>query len=410
MTVGIGGKNLFGRTVEEFLNASPIGQDRLIRKEVSLGSIREKEPPQNHIGLQLVPWLDVPTDDVIFQYLTGDTAGLAPARAEDAESELAQKDETSLKEGRASLIDWSLKDHYDPSDVNRFRELSRMIAQLQSGTLPLYVTSALEDWATKLARDDALRRRKLDNRIEWLIMTALSDSVVAYNDGKIKFSVDYGRPAAQKAGDAANDLGTDALVGVANGVMNWSGTTHDPIGQIQRIQEFMEDTYDVRMDRAIVSKKILRRIVNSDKFAQRAGLSANLRDSVTPDLKYLVDGWGPSAAVEVVAAQCNLTFIEYDAVYRTRPIGSNTVTNNRFFPEDRILFLPAPESFADVDNTEIGFGRTLSSPHPEGNWTSGFYEWEKEDKDPWGTDRGSGVKAFPVFPFMEYTYAATVTL
>ena len=414
MYTGIGGKSLFGRTVEEFLNASPIGQDRLIRKEVSLGQIREIEPPQTHLGLQLVPWLDVPTDDVIFQYLTGDTDGLAPARAEDAESELAQKDETSLQEGRASLIDWSLKDHYDPSDVNRYRELSRMIQALQSGTLPLYVTSALEDWATKLANDARRRRRKLDNRIEWLIMSALSDSVIAYNDGRIKFSVDYGRPTTQKAGHADNDLnaGTYARAAVTNGVIDFSGTTHDPIGQFSTIQEFMFDTYQVRIDRVICSKKFLRRFVNSEKFAQRAGLGTAWEGGVAgpPDPLYLVDGWGPDAAVRVVENATGLSFIEYDSVYRTRLIGSNTVTNNRFFPENRILFLPNLQDLAEVDDTEIGFGRTLSSPHPEGNWVSGFYEWEKEDKDPWGTDRGNGVKAFPVFPHMEYTYALDVTL
>lgn len=408
LNTGIGKSNLFGRTVEEFLNASPIGQDRLIRKEVSLGQIREIEPPMEHLGLQLCPWLDVPTDDVIFQYITGETDGLAPARAEDAESELAQKDETSIKEGRASLIDWSLKDHYDPSDVSRWRELSRMIAQLQSGTLPLYVTSALEDWSTKLSRDAARRRRKLDNRVNWLIMSALADSVITYNDGKIKFTVDYGRPAAQKASNAANDI---AAASITDGVVNWSSTTHDPIGQIKAIREFMEDLYQVEINRAIVTKKILRRVIKSDKFAQLAGLGTAWAAGVAgpPDPNYLIQGWGQDAAVTLVENATGVKFILDDSVYRTRPIGSNTVTNNRFWPEGRMLFLPDPVSLAQVDDTEIGFGRTLSSPHPEGNWTSGFYEWEKEDKDPWGIDRGTGVKAFPVFPHMEYTYAVTVT-
>jgi hypothetical protein len=52
----------------------------------------------------------------------------------------------------------------------------------------------------------------------------------------------------------------------------------------------------------------------------------------------------------------------------------------------------------------LGFGKTLTSPHPEGNWQSGFYEWERETEDPWGTDRGTGIKAFPVFPYMQYTF------
>ena len=50
----------------------------------------------------------------------------------------------------------------------------------------------------------------------------------------------------------------------------------------------------------------------------------------------------------------------------------------------------------------------LTSPHPEGNWQPGFYEWEQETKDPWGLNRGTGVKAFPVFPHMDLTFTMDV--
>ena len=100
-------------------------QDRLVRKEVALGTIREMEPPQSHIGTRvLAPWQEVATDDVIFDYARGLTDGMAPARAEDAESELAQKDLLFGGTGRASIIDWALKDHYRASDVMRYREKS----------------------------------------------------------------------------------------------------------------------------------------------------------------------------------------------------------------------------------------------------------------------------------------------
>lgn len=401
--------NLFGKA-QAAAFASPIGQDRLVRKETALGFIREIEPPQEHIGLRLfAPWLEVATDDVIFQYIKADASGLAPARAEDAESELAQKDDTSLLEGRASVIDWSLKDHYTASDVNRYREIQAVVAQLEAGSLPLYVNSALTDWNTKIARDTVRRRRKLDNRIEWLIMSALADAAITYNSGKIKFTVPFGRPAAQSAGNAANDLSPY----VTDGVTDWSDTTHDPIGFINTVKEVYFDLYGITFDRVLTTKKVIRRMINSDKFAQRAGLGFAVNGAnvgVAPDLNYLVDGWGPDAAVQVVENATDVTFIPADSVYRTRPPGSNTVTNNRFFPEGRMVFLPSPGSVDQVDDTEIGFAKTLTSPHPEGNWTPGFYEWERETKDPWGQDVGAGVKAFPVFPHMDFTYAVNVTL
>lgn len=378
--------------------------DRLVRQETALGVVREIVPPQNHIGLaQIAPWLDVATDDVIFDYAKGLTDGLAPARAEDAESELAQKDDTFVGQGRASVIDWSLKDHYVASDVSRYRE-ALLIAEQTRDTLslPLTVSSMTEGFLARVARDTARRRRKLDNRLEWLIMTAISTGAIAYNDGKISFSVDYGRPATQAAGNAANDL---AKAGVTDGAINFSGTTHDPIGFVIGVQEFMYDTYGVRMTRALVSRKFLNSLWKSDKFRPLTGFT-----DASADPRYLIPGWSPQAAIASVEAATGLTFVEYDSVYRTRPIGSNIVTNNRFLPETRVVFLPDEADVNEFSDTEIGFAKTLTSPHPMGQWQSGFYEWERETIDPWGHDVGTGVKAFPVFPHMDLTYAVDVTL
>lgn len=59
-------------------------------------------------------------------------------------------------------------------------------------------------------------------------------------------------------------------------------------------------------------------------------------------------------------------------------------------------------------NNGLGLGNVLSSPHPEGNWTAGFYEWEQERKDPWGYDQGTGIKAFPVIWAPEVLFNARV--
>lgn len=371
-------------------------QDRLIRKEVALGTIRELEPPQTHIGTTLLaPFQEVASDDVIFDYARSLTDGLAPARAEDAESELAQKDLLYGGVGRASVLDWALKDHYTPSDVMRYREALLIQSRLGVNSVadtPVTIQATIEEFRTKVARDDALRRRKLDNRIEWMITQALETGTIVYNDGKIKFTVDFGRPANQT--DEAPAGGT------------WDLTTSDPIGAIVAVQTFMFDTYGIRVQRGIASRKVLMSILNSDRFAARSGMAGGT-GALPIDPDYLIDGWGPAAAQAVVERQTGMTFIEYDAVYRTRPTGGATVTNNRFLSDKKIYFLPDAADVADLDDA-IGFGKTLTSPHPEGNWQPGFYEWEQETKDPWGQDRGTGIKAFPVFPHLEWTYSMTV--
>lgn len=388
-TFGVGGTSNYAT------NLPP--QDRLVRKEVAIGQVREIAPPEDHIGLSIAPFLDVASDDVVFDYVTADVSGLAPARAEDSESELARKDDYVTGQGRASILDWAIKDHYTASDVTRYREYLRLAELAQGGSFPLTVTSMTEDFASKIARDEARRRRKLDNRLEWLIMQGLSAGNIAYNDGKIVFNVDYGRPANQSAQAPAS--GT------------YAGTDHDPINDIIAVQEKMNDEQGVQITRAVVSKKFLFRAAQAAKFGLRAGWFPDGSGGIaSADPRYLIDGYGPEYAINMLKSATGMDFIVYDSVYRTRALGAKTIVNTRFVPENRVIFLPSEASLGEFDDTQVGFAKTLTSPHPEGNWASGFYEWEQDKKDPWGTDRGTGIKAFPVFMHLDKTFTWNVTL
>lgn len=382
-------------------HASPIGLDRIVRREVMLGIVREIVPPQEHLGLQMFPWLEVASDDVIFGYAQGTADGLIPARAEDAEAELAQKDDTFLTEGRASVIDWAVKDHYDPSDVQRAREWLRIRELMRDDeNLPLTAGDPKADFAARLTRDAGRRMRKLNNRLEWLIMSAQSTGAIAYNDGRIKFAVDFLRPANQQG----ITPGTVLPGGAGTLGSTWTGTASDPIGDLIKIQEWIFATYGVRITRAMTSRKVLNSTMNSDRFIARSGLVVGGTPSSTIDPRYVLDGWGPNASLAIIEQQTGIKFIEYDAVYRTRSVGSQNFTNNRFFPENRILFMPDEADVAAFDDTELGMGRMLTSPHPANNWSPGVYNWDHEfGLDPWGADYGTGVKAFPVFPHMDLT-------
>ena len=375
--------------------------DRLVRKETSLGAIREMPTPDTHIGLaQIAPWLDVDSDDVIFEYIKGGLQeGLAPARAEDAEAELAQKDELLYGQGRASIIDWSLKDRYSASDVTRYRE-DLLLQQQAAGVLSQLnfnsTARTTADFQRRVARHDALRRRKLDNRLEWLIMSGLFDGVISYNDGKIKFTVNFGRPAGQHNQAPAGGL--------------WGTTTSDPIGDLLAVQQVHLDTYGVRLDRGVISTRIVNNLWKSERFLAAIGMPIlGGTPNVPLDPNYLgLNGYTPEGALRVVEQATGIQFTVYDGFYRTRPIGSQTFTNNRFSPDNVVCLYPSEGQLGEIDDTEIGFAKTLTSPHPEGNWSSGFYEWEDETKDPWMHVRGSGVKAFPVFPYLEYTHTLQV--
>lgn len=382
----------------------PTGLDRLVRKEVSLGAIREKQPPQDHIGIaQIAPLLDVDSDDVIFEYIRGGLQdGLAPARAEDAEAELAQKDDLSYGQGRAAIVDWSLKDKYTASDVTRYRE-DLFISQQLNGSVSTangmnlnFVGRTAEDFEKRLARHDTARRRKLDNRLEWLIMSAMQTGAITYNDGKIKFSVNYGRPGDQL--DVAPPGGL------------WNLTTCDPIGDLLAVRQLVYDRTGVWMDRGMLSTRAVNNLWKSSRFLASVGVPVvGGTPNIPLDPNYLgLAGYTPSGALALVEQATGISFTIYDSVYRTRPIGSQVFTNNRFVADDRVILFPGSGALGEIDDTEIGFAKTLTAPHPEGNWSSGYYEWEDETKDPWMNVRGTGIKAFPVFPYMEQTLSLKV--
>ena len=378
--------------------AYPYPVDRLIRKESALGAIREIAPPEDHIGLSLFPFFDVPHDDFFFDYIKGDATGLAPARAQDAESELAQKDFFISGQGRGSIVDWAIKDHYDPSDINNFRELENVAKLIQEGgqtQVPGSLQSSLNELPFKLARDSAQRRKRLDNRIEHMIMTSLVTNTYSYNDGKVVFATPWGRPSDQT--DQAPASGTYASV------------DGDPIGDWIAVDEFMYERHGVNMKRAIMGRKVANSFYRSKFWDARTGLITQAGSTpVNPN--YVMEGWGPVGALNAVSSATGIVPTIYDSVYRTRPIGSNTFTNNRFIPDDVIIFLPDESQISDFDSSPLGLGKVCTSPHIEGNGGSGFYEWEQRTVDPWSYTVGTGIKCYPIFPHMELTYTMKVTL
>lgn len=374
--------------------------ERLVRKEVSLGAIRDMTPPKPFIGLaQIAPFLEVDSDDVIFDYIKdGAQETMVPARAEDAEAELRRRDDFLYGSGRASLIDWAFKDKYTASDVTRYRDNLRIQQALQGASVDLRfneVGRGVSEFQARVARDDASRRRDIDIRLEWLIMEAIAKGQITYNSGKSIFTVPFGRPGDQQnVAPASGHLWTPANADDA-----------DPVGDIKAEIEKIYNRTGVRPTRGIISQKIVDSLWTAKRFLAPLGFPVlGGTPNVPLDVNYLgLNGYNPDGALALLERATGVKFTIYDAFYRSRPVGSTTVTNVRFIADDLIILLPSEGDLGEIDDTRIGFAKTLTSPHPEGNFTSGFYEWEDETKDPWLHVRGSGIKAFPVFPYLKYT-------
>lgn len=370
---------------------------RLVRQEVALGLVRQLVPSKELIGLQLAPFKEIKADDFVIQLANGTSTRMAPARADDAESELFQNDDFLPGEYRGRTVDWALKSRYNTSDINTHRDAIKAAEKLRdSGITYPFVDVTVSDMNERIAEHTVMRREALDMRLNWLIMESLVNAAVAYNDGKIKFAVNWGRPAAQHHFAPAS--GT------------YASTTHDPVADIQAVKTDARRRYGISIKRAICSQEYLDTFWLSEKFRLLA-MGVAGAGAEASDLPYIVPGWGPDSAVQMVERITGVKFTVHDSVYMTRDIGSQTFVNNRWFPIDDVLFLPDEDEINTFDETGLGLGKMLTSPHVAGNNTPGFYAWEKDyGQDPWGYALGTGIKAFPVFPHMNKTYNMKVTL
>lgn len=369
----------------------------LLARRTHLGVVRELTPPEEHIGLTEIPFMEVDSDDVIMDYVRGTGSGLAPAVAPDAESELFQDSDDVTGQIKASIMDWRLKSRYSWTDIHQYFEAKQVLedAVRNGSTIPTTTLGSLVSKIdSKIARDTVKRKAYLDNRLEWLAMKGLVDARIQYDDGKIKFDVNYGRPS----GNTKTSIGGAAL--------DFSSDTHDPINWIIAQKQEAFDTHGVDLSRIKCSRKFANSLFRSSKFIPRTGFTP----AAGVDPKYVLEGWGPQAAIDIVQRECDITMEVYDSVFRQRNPLTGVIQNIRYLPEDEVLFLPNTAQLAAYDDTELGFGKMLTSPHPMNDFKAGWYAWETETTDPWERYIGTGIKAFPVLPHMELTYKWKVTL
>lgn len=374
-------------------------QELIIRQEEHLGVIRALEPPQDFIGLGLVPMMEVDDDDVVFDIVNGGGGIMAPARSSDAEAKLWASTEFYSGRGEASTIDWALKNHYTASDIQTYRDFLSMVEETEeTGKFKLYGDKLTKGFQGKVARDTKGRKSALDRRIEWLITQGLFAAKIEYTDDDLPWVVNFGRPADQhqqapKSGSYATDQ-------------------HDPLGDFFDVKEKISKKWHIDIDRAVCSTKFLNTLWKSKYFRLLAGFAPGT--TIAPEeVNYLLPGFGPQTAIDIIKRETGIQFIISDNVRRVvDPAGpGNTFLSVRYTPEDEVLFLPNESQLAEYDDTSIGFGKVLTSPHPANGFNPGWYSWEKDHGvDPWGYTIGSGIKAFPVLPHMYLTYSWKVQL
>lgn len=377
--------------------------DELLRKQTELGIIRELPINKDHMWQRVAPLLEIESDDFTFQYGIPEADQTVPFRSEDAESETMVSD-TFAGLGNGSVVDMAVHHMTKPSDITRWKDHQAALeAFAASGAAaPRSFQRWNEQYQSKVAKDRLARFRAIDNTIEWMTTQALSTGTISYDNGNgFKFDVDFqADPAQTDQGPASGTPWDDANGG------------HDPLGDIDAIQEYMYNAHDITMGTMILSRKALRTMKRSTKWFPRV---ANLPTpaGVTPtDQMYFPNAIGDEQAAALIAAAVDVeSVIVYDAKMRIRPVGSNvdTGTDNRFLPENQVIFLPNAAEARELLGTDIGFMRNLTAPHPEALGDAGFYEFvDGPHVDPWGIKHGTGIKVATVLPAAELMYSMRV--
>lgn len=316
------------------------------------------------IGLEFLPFYDSPTEEITWDIITAKNP-LASFRAVDGEAEIVGRQ--GFQRAYADVASIARKERFNVSDLRKIRE---------AGMLPIVDGStslvAQMGAAAKKKIREALQRCKdaVDNRIEWLQVSALLGKIDSPSGSKIKFSVDYGVTGGQ-TGIVPTNL--------------WSDTTNaTPLKDIQDWQELVLTNTGILLDTIIMSRKALNYIKDNAKL-QTIFQYTNPLQSI-------------DMAKTIVQDNTGLKIRIYDSTY-TNEAGT-TVT--RFLAENKIIMLPSTDILPE------GVGKTARVAHPLSGYTQGYYSWTEEKKDPYGIEGGVGLDCFPMITHPEALLNAIV--
>ena len=324
-----------------------------------------------HIGESILPYVPVATEKTVWDIVETDL-GMAKFVAPDAESPMVDK--LKVDQAAATIASIREKERFIESDLRAMREAGELPLVNDS---PQTLLAALKTEAEQKLRKSLNRlKTRVSSRIEWMRWQSLQGNIT-YDDGDIKFAIDYGIPAANKV--------------TLSGTQMWSDTTNaDPLTNINDwIQTFIENRQGLAPARMYCTRKTLGYMTQNSKIRDLLKYNSRTDPAVFGS---------PKQAKKLILNMTDLVEVHvFDSFYKTAA-GVQT----RFLPENRIIMLPP-----SVVDGEV-LGDVADGPHAHGGYKPGFYTWTQRKKDPYTVFVGVGRETFPRIYHPDWIFIADV--
>ena len=279
-----------------------------------IGYVRNIPEPENWIGSQFLSTKTI--NDLRFEYIKGsyEKPIMASIMAWDAEAPIAGRKGVTTISGEMPPIKRKVK--VEEKELIKFFSPRAGLGDKEQAINDIY---DLVDQMVNACRA----------RMEWMRWKAISTGAITYDEGGIKFTVDYGVPASQK----------ETLAGTAK----WSDLDDsDPLGDLERWAEDHVTNTGIRPERAIMSLKSRNYLLKNEAIRQIITSEPDTYISPTQLNQLLANFELPQIVV-------------YDAKVLTENM-DGTKTESRFLSQDIVVLLP---------NASYNIGNLLQGPTAE---------------------------------------------
>jgi hypothetical protein len=381
----------------------PVYPNDLLTPAYLIGAVNDRPSKeaikQQYMGLSLMPWLEVPERQVIYDIIFSENnlAGIYDPRGQ-----AIPGDDVLFSSMIANLVDIKATRTLDSWTTQQIRDPGMPYVYKAGGSSNV-VKGMQQRLKDKINTRVAWCNEAVDAQIEYFAMHALQGTItwppldangnaitglsrMPHWNYNVAMSVNMGLPAAQNQ----NVTTLTGYGGAAGGGVVWSThATADPILDLETINEYMSKTLGITMrgGKVIMDSTVLRHLSRCTNILNWIA-GANREQ---PGARQYAD---QGELRSLIKTRLGWDIVEYNAqwTYRTPSPGTKpTINRVNFLQEGKVIIIPPGETVGNMMTAPL-------ESSPGGAWVYGKMGWSWQDvKPPYDIEVGVNCVAWPSF-------------